>query len=385
MLSKSGSKTTMARHGRDVEAAAEAASQAARVLQARQQATKAEQPEKQSEPETQETPGERRTVVARNPARQSAMDEIRAARGEPEVQKEEPKEEEPKSESPPKVEDPKPEQIEAKTDQETPVEKPQEPVTTQVEMIRVKVDGEEFDVPKAEVDEYGSVAAYQRNRAAENRLKKANESLAETRRIAAWIAEQQAKMAQPVVQQKSPELRKQELMDTIRFGSPEESARAMDEYQGLTNPRTDPNQIVQAAVSEGQRLQAIDRFTKEFQDLNANPILAKAVVAIVNERLPEFKKSNTFHDWDTFYRSVGNEVRSAFQRPYQSQEVKSAATTAATPTDPTSQVSDKEARKASIVNLPTAAARATVPEESKPETREEAFNRIKKKRGLQTG
>jgi hypothetical protein len=60
---------------------------------------------------------------------------------------------------------------------------------------------------------------------------------------------------------------------------------------------------------------------------------------------------------------------------------KTQAATVATETGKTS-ASEKEAKKASIVNLPTASQRAVLPKEEKPQTREEIFREERKARGL---
>jgi hypothetical protein len=99
----------------------------------------------------------------------------------------------------------------------------------------------------------------------------------------------------------------------------------------------------------------------------------KLIVALRNERLQQGHPG----DWNHFYRSLGNEVRAVM--PKQSQQ----SVTQKTP-DSTSQASDKEERKSSIVNLPQAAARAALPEEPKPETRADILNQMRKTRGLPT-
>jgi hypothetical protein len=81
-------------------------------------------------------------------------------------------------------------------------------------------------------------------------------------------------------------------------------------------------------------------------------------------------------DFDNHYRMIGNRIRNMFGG-------KTQAAPSPTETSKTS-ASEKEARKASIVNLPTAAQRASLPTEDKPESREEMLNRARKARGLPT-
>jgi hypothetical protein len=242
------------------------------------------------------------------------------------------------------------------------------------------VDGQTFAVPQHEVEEAGGIKAYQIIKAQENRLNKANETLAQTRQMQAFLAQQvQANIP------KTPTLSDDQFIaskvDVIRFGTPEESAAALREVMERGNPRIDPYQITQQAVSQMMKLQAVDNFKKEFQDIVSNPILMRAAAALENERQ---RQAGPDTDWNDFFRRIGNEVRSAV--PRQHQPTAPAAAQAVAPTaDTTSPASDREARKASIVNLPTAAARATAPAEDKPETREDILNQMRKARHLPTG
>jgi len=247
--------------------------------------------------------------------------------------------------------------------------------------VRVKVDGEEFDVPEAEIEEAGGVKAYQKDRVAENRLRKSNEALAEVRRgqaqLAAWLQQQQA----PKVPQQTPEAFIMEKVDVIRYGSPEESAAALREVMERNNPRVDSNAIVGQAVSVMQQQAAEQQFVQEFADLVHTPLVLKTIIREKDERIADAAKNgNRIADWPTFYRSLGNEMRSAFSKPNQlaTAQKESSLTTGST----SQALSDKEARKASITNLPTAAARAAMPESDKPETREDVLSQMRKSRGI---
>ena len=258
-----------------------------------------------------------------------------------------------------------------------PTEPVKEVIPEPVKMVKVKVDGEEFEVTQAEIDEAGSVTAFQKERAADNRLKKTNEMLAETRRS-------QAALTQYIQNQtpKQPDITDdqfiQSKMDAIRFGTPEEYTVAMKEVSARLSPRIDENIMTQRAVSVMQMNNALDNFKKEFQDVMANPMLRRLAVSLERERMSEITPQT---DWQEFYRKIGNEVRSVVGRPSQPTPPALVTPTGDTP----SPQSDKEARKASIVNLPTAAARATTPADPKPETREDILNSMRKTRGIPTG
>ena len=267
------------------------------------------------------------------------------------------------------------------------------PATPPVQMVKVKVDGVESQVPQSDIDEAGGITAYQRDKASENRLTKSNETLAEAKRmqasVAAWVQAQQIP-AKPVVSDDQFVASK---MDAIRFGTPEESAAAMREVQARLNPPVNHNAVVLQATTSMKRDSAMEQFNKEFQDVNANPLLKTLLGNLEQQRLSPYVQNGNVNwqglaalDWSNFYRTIGNEVRSVMG-PRQSQPSPSAAANAGevTTTGNSSQASEKEARKASIVTLPTASARAELPNESKPETREDSLNRMRKSRGQPIG
>lgn len=320
--------------------------------------------ETEVEPAAVETPAR---PSSRNEPRRQAMEEIEAreakVRGE--------------QEAAPKPTEAAPEP-DAVVEPATPATVDATPAVESAKTVKVKVDGEEFDVPQSEIDEAGGVSSYQKGRAADNRLRKSNESLAQIRQT-------QEQIAQYIQQQapKQPTLTDaqfiQSKVDVIRFGTPEESTAALQEV--LARQRVDEATIIQRATMHIQKSAAVDNFAKEFQDVASNPLLLKLAMALESERAPQ---SGPNTNWPEFYRKIGNEVRSVSGRP--SQPSSSAAPAAVAPTsDTTSPASDKEARKASIVNLPTAAARAALPTESKPETREDILNQMRTSRGIPTG
>lgn len=297
----------------------------------------------------------------RNEPRTRAMDEIIAKREQ--VRNPEPAET--------GTEKTEPESVTTEPTQTT--EPKTEPVVEPVKMAKVKVDGEEFEVPQADIDAAGGVSIYQKERASENRLKKTNEALAETRKvqnqIAEWITQNTPK---PV--EVSPEKFIADRVDLIRFGTQEESAKALQEILVKQNQPVDTNTVTAMAVNSIRQDSAIGDFKKEFSDIASNPLLLKLAVTLEDDKRKQLK---AIPDWHEFYRSIGNEIRSAIGRPNQSTETQGTSGNTSQP--------DKEARKASIVNLPTAASRAALPEATKPETREDILNAMRKSRGIQTG
>lgn len=323
-------------------AAAAAASEAARTLQARGQ-EKASEPQP-DQPEGHIEPGRVEKLLANRPSK-LAMDDILSRR-----------EQEPTE---PKIEP------EVKTEPEVKAETPVEPEAPKT--VRVKVDGEEFDAPADEVEAAGGITSYQRDKASDNRLRKANETVAESKKMMAQVADWLQKQNKTTEKPEQSDL--QYIMERInksRFGTDEEAAQAHLEIAQRITKQVNPQDIETRVTTKIAHDAAVKQFDSEFSDLAKNPILLNAVIAQRHSKLTQLQGNTASIDWTVFYRNIGNEVRSAFGR--QSQP---ATTTDKTPSTP-SQGSDKEARKASIVNLPTAAARAELPKEEKEPTPEEA-------------
>jgi hypothetical protein len=342
------------------------------------------------EPRVEATPppADKPLPVPRNDARDNAMDEIIARRME------QPQEEAPEAPPPPKQEvqpDPPPPTMEnmmagSKFTQPEPDATPEPaPEATQdqpatIEYVRVKVDGEEMDAPKADVEEAGGVRAYQIQRASENRLAKANEALAEARRVQAAIMAQAQAIANPPQPKVSDDEFIAQRLDLIRYGAPAEAAKALSEIQTRSAaPVVDPNALVSEAVNRITMQTAAAQFNNEFKDLVQDPDLDQVVKTRIANNMKSIPQGQHV-DWTEFLRKIGNEVRQKFGRQPQPS---TPAATSATTGNP-SQVS-REARKASIVNLPTAASRAEVQKEPKPETREEMLADLRKARGFQNG
>lgn len=268
---------------------------------------------------------------------------------------------------------------------EATVEAPQavEPAPEAPKTVKVKVDGEEFDVAQAEIDEAGGVPQYRIMRAMENRLKKANETVNETKRnqmaLVQYLQQQAYLQQQP---KETPEQFMASKIDVIRYGTPEESAAALREVMERSNPRIDQQAIETRTVERMRQSLAVEEFRKEFPEVVANPILMKAATTLENERIAQIMQRGETPQWSSLYRQLGNELRSVLGRP--SQSVQPPAQTqeqTGTPSQP-----DREARKASnVVSLPQAGSRAALPEEPKPKSREDILNEMKKSRGIPTG
>lgn len=322
---------------------------------------KAEMPMREPRSEPEPESNEIYRVTPRNPRREALLKELDAARGETDVPRE-------TEEAP--VETPKEEVVteEPKQEpkQEITEEAPQKTPPEQPKTQRVKIDGDEFDVPQEEIDKYGSVYAYQINKASEKRLHQINEMLSQAKRV----FEQKPPVTEPSVDEVIASK-----IDTIRWGTPEESAVALKEVlQKMSQPPINPEQLLAHATDRFRHDHAVTEFDKEFQDIGTSPMHLELVVALRNKSL---QLKGHPGDWNKFYRDIGNQVRSIMPKPTTVPAVSKT-------TEPTSQASDKEARKASIVALPTATARAELPKEQKEPTKAEILNEMRKARGFRT-
>lgn len=257
---------------------------------------------------------------------------------------------------------------------EVPAAEPATPAAP--EMVRVKIDHEESDVPKAEVDALGGVVPYQMTKAAERRLASAKQAEA---RLAQLLkqAEQQTRPAAPVEPVRKPEDLIREAVSKIQVSSPEEGAQALAGVLQSMIPKIDPQQMAYQSMVLMRATEAEDRFMREQTELIQNPMLKQMVIFEKQRRLTEYQQRQELpSDWNQFYSSIASDIRAAIGRP-----ATTPAPSAQTPSQPTSGSAEKEARKASITALPTASQRASLPEEQKPPTRDDLLNQMRKARG----
>lgn len=261
-----------------------------------------------------------------------------------------------------------------------------------IKMTKQKVDGEDYDVSQTEIDEAGGPGAWRIARAAENRLRKTNETLAETKRIqvqmAQWLAQNMSQQPKPP----DAEFIAAQI-EAIRFGTPEQASTALTEIMARGTQKIDPAQIMSQAVIQVRRQSAAEKFGQDFAEISSNPTLMRLAQTIENDMLAELQRGGATlpqfaaFDWNKFYGMIGNQVRSVIGKPSQPAPASATAAmpvqaAAASTASPPSSQSEKEARKASIITLPTAAARAELPKEEKPETREDVLRHMRKTRGL---
>ena len=341
---------------------AKAASEAGRVLQQRQQEVKAE-----PEAPKVDAPRPAPTKLARHDIEDeiSARSDERTKEALEKRAKEEQAEQEPQQEAaPPATEAPPEPQAEVAPEPEAP------------KTVKVKIYGEEKEVLESEVEEYGGVKGYQIAMAAKRDREELKAQQEQTRQLVAHLLQQQ----QPQKPQQTNEQQIAALVDIERFGTPEESAAAKIKINQLLNKPQDEAQIIMKATANFKHDTAQQRFNSEFADVLTSPEIKQFAALLNQQQLSQYVVNGETNwqalatvDFDNHYRTIGNRIRNMFGGKTQAASVPQ--------TGKTSQ-SDKEAKKASIVNLPTASQRASLPQEEKPQTREQILREERKARGL---
>lgn len=185
------------------------------------------------------------------------------------------------------------------------------PVTTDPEMVSVKVNGKERLVPAAKVTEAGGLDVYQKRLAAEERLQEASvqrkqleQQHSELQRKVAefqnWQQQQVARLAQekaalaqqsrtpqadPQSQEEAKTLAKRHIQALID-GEDDLAADLLLQLQARNTPRINVEEIEQRAVSRVQAMQrkqawdaehsaALNEFKERYSDVMANPRLVE--------------------------------------------------------------------------------------------------------------
>jgi len=318
-----------------------------------------------------------REVQRGNPARTMAYDQIMSERKEraENTVHEAPRDEPAVStEKPARQPEPQSQQVEAPQATEAPATTVAQ--VAEPETVEVKIDGQVSKVPKAEVEDYGGVKAYQIIKAQEKRLAEANRYAND---LGTMFRQLQQAMQKPAQPQPKPEEIVRDAITKIQFGAPEEAQAAFAQaIQALVPRQPDSQAVAMQAYLLTQVTDAENRFIEANKDLVDNQMIRQIVVNEKNRRLAEYQRQKRLpENWNAFYNSIATDVRAALGRP--------PIATAHVPQQPASQstngLAEKEARKASIVALPTAATRAAAPEAEKPLTRDDILAKARKARG----
>ena len=265
------------------------------------------------------------------------------------------------------------------------------------ETKKLLVDDVEYDVPLDEIAARGGDANWQMWKASRNRLDEAKaarddavkvreETAATKREIAEYIAKHFPEKEGTKTVDSTADAELDQQLELIRYGTPEEARAAYKKLFGNNAAQVNPKAVTNQAMTQINRKAAIQSYLKDYADLEANPHTKRLVRAYEQDRLSVLPKgfatsdAAASFDWNNFYTTIANEVRTLV--PRQSQPASSS-----TPTDQASQgATGREQRKeaaASQTNPPTAQTRAATTTEEKPRSRAESLNEMRKARGQQ--
>lgn len=252
-----------------------------------------------------------------------------------------------KEEEPEEVKEPE-EKIEEKAEEVKEEPKP--------EVVKIKVDGEEREVPKEKILDAG-IRALQKESTADKRLEEATRLLREI----------EQKYAQP--QEKKQEPPSQEWDDAtvayaLEHGDEAQKAHAISLLRGRGNTTQEELQAIeQRAVTKA--LDTVDFrdaskwFQDEYKDIVADPYLFQlAAFAEDQARANGDQRSRK-----ELYKSIGDDLR----------KWKGGTVTA--------NLEEKKEQKSNIVNLPSASVKKTAPAEAKPKSTSDIIDEMRKKRG----
>jgi len=251
---------------------------------------------------------------------------------------------------------------------EEPTETEEDP--EQEELVRVKVDGEEIELPISEV-----VKGYQKDATASKRLEQA---AAERQELDAMRDELNARANKPAEElpdegansKLAEEIRS--LYDDISVGTDEEVIEANKKLQGLLsgrgdNPAIQNDQVVsQAAQQVRQQIEydsARSQFVDDYQDIANDPTLYQMAENVLSEAIP---KSRTYEE---AFKTAGDTIRQWKDGLTGTQNV----------------VSDKVTLKERLPKEPVSTGARAIPQpQKKPETPSDIILAMKASRGQPT-
>jgi len=249
-----------------------------------------------------------------------------------------------------------------KEDKVEPVDEPEEPeakdeVIEEPEVklpdtVKIKVDGVEMEVPREKIVDAG-IRTLQKESSADRRLEEATRLLREVHeRIAPPKQEPEP----------SPKWDDQTIAYALEHGTEEQKAYAVGQLRGRDNAT--PEQIIQYA--EQRVLDKVDFqnssewFLNEYKDITSDPYLFN-LAAMEENRLRSTGDTRPRKD---LYKDIGETLRKWRGGFVASQSL-----------------DDKKEQKSKIVNLPSASAKKTVPEDAKPKSASDIIEEMRKRRG----
>ncbi len=229
-----------------------------------------------------------------------------------------------------------------------PAEAPQPDAIDPAKMYKVKVDGQEMEVPGKAIIEAG-YRTFQKETAADFRLKMASELLREAEAKARTATPPSAVATQPVaqVQEKSDA----DIANALQFGTPEQAAEAASILRGRgTQSQEDIQKFVQQTVrqttkDELQFQDALKFVQSEYKDLLGNAHLKDLFFLRENQA----RAAGDKRPYADLYKAIGDDLRTAFKMTTPSASASGAPT-------PTGTVAARQALKRETAPVPRTAA-----------------------------
>jgi hypothetical protein len=248
-----------------------------------------------------------------------------------------------------------------------------EPEANGKRMVKVKVDGEEIDVPEDEV-----IRSYQKDSAASKRLEAAAAKMREVEERERALNEREAQLsrqtqAQPDSTEPPPSTddAAQQFLDAMYEGEGDKAKEALKKLlpQGRqeTTQQVDVNAIVptvaQQVRAQIERDNALEKFSKDYEDIVSDPYLASVADNFLKAEL-DANKDKTYGE---ALEEAGKQTRDWLKK--------------LTPTPSTTR-SEILAKKEQIDTVPTTNATSGGIGEQKEESASETITAMRKARGL---
>lgn len=224
------------------------------------------------------------------------------------------------------------------------------------ETVRIKVDGEEREVPKDKIYDAG-IRAMQKESTADKRLEEATRLL---REIEQKYAQPQEKKQEPPSQWDDATV-----AYALEHGTEEQKAYAISLLRGRGDTtQEDLQKVKQEAVKTV--LDTVDFrdasqwFLSEYKDIASDPYLIQ-LASVAEDKARASGDQRTRKE---LYKQIGDDLR----------KWKGGIT-------PAQSMEEKKEQKSKIINLPAASVKKSTPAEAKPKTTSDIIEEMRKKRG----
>jgi hypothetical protein len=233
------------------------------------------------------------------------------------------------------------------------------------EMVTIKVDGEEKQVPKKLVDEHGGVRSFQMEIAAAKRLQEAAEAKRLANEERQQLLREREQLRQPPPQ---PDVSEADLLNIVRMS--DDPAQVKVALARLANVQQQPSidQTLSLVHAHLDAREAQHWFENEYKDIVADPIMQQ----LATQAVKEARSRGDQRPHQELLAFVGSSLREWRKRmaPQTTTQVQAAPMDA------------KRDAKAATVNVPSAKTRQVLPDEPRPLTREEKIAEMRSARGL---